>query len=103
MSKVIDINSLVATKIINIRGLRVIIDSDVAELYNVETKRINEAVRNNPDKFPAGYLIELTGTEWEVVKSKFSTSPLGGGKVKLPTAFAERGLYMLATILKSIK
>lgn len=93
----------VESKIIEIRGQQVIIDSDIAELYGVETKRINEAVKNNPEKFPEGYIIELTSDEWWPVKSKFSTSPLGGGKVKLPKAFTERGLYMLATILKSPK
>ncbi len=92
----------VEDKIIEIREQQVIIDSDVAELYGVETKRINEAVKNNPDKFPQNYLFELTQTEWGQLKSKFSTSTKGG-KVKLPTAFTERGLYMLATILKSPK
>ncbi len=92
----------VQDKIIDIRNQNVIIDADVAELYGVETKRINEAVKNNPDKFPLGYLIELTASEWEPLKSKFSTS-MKGGKVKLPAAFTERGLYMLATILKSSK
>lgn len=91
----------VKSKIIEIRNQAVILDIDVAELYGVETKRINEAVRNNQGKFPHGYLIELTSDEWVPVKSKISTSPRGGGKVKLPTAFTERGLYMLATILKS--
>ena len=56
-------------------------DSDVAELYEVETKRINEAVRNNPDKFPYGYIVELSKNEWDLLKSKFSTSKRGG-KVK---------------------
>lgn len=92
----------VEDKIIEIRQQQVIIDSDVAELYGVETKRINEAVKNNPDKFPKNYLLELTQEEWGGLKSKFSTSSKGG-KVKLPTAFTERGLYMLATILKSPK
>ena len=50
-----------------------ILDSDLAELYGVETKRINEAVKNNPDKFPRGYLFELTREEWTPLKSKFST------------------------------
>ena len=90
----------VQDKIISIRSQTVIIDTDVAELYGVETKRVNEAVKNNPEKFPPGYLIELTQNEWDPLKSKFSTS-IKGGKVKLPTAFTERGLYMLATILKS--
>jgi hypothetical protein len=55
----------VQEKIIEIRNQQVIIDSDVAELYQVETKRINESVSRNPDKFPEGYLIELTKEEWE--------------------------------------
>lgn len=92
----------VEDKIIEIRQQQVILDSDVAELYGVETKRINEAVKNNPDKFPPNYLLELTQDEWGRLKSKFSTS-IKGGKVKRPTAFTERGLYMLATILKSPK
>ena len=91
----------VKSKIIEIRNQKGILDIDVAELYSVEAKRINEAVNRNPMKFPGGYLIELTADEWILVKSQFATSPKGGGKVKLPTAFTERGLYMLATILKS--
>ena len=87
-------------RIIEIRDQKVLLDVDVTEIYGVETKRINEAVKNNPDKFPSGYLIELNKTEWDGLKSKFSTS-IKGGKVKLPTAFPEKGLYMLATILKS--
>ena len=86
--------------IIEIRDQKVLLDVDVAEIYGVETKRINEAVKNNPDKFPTGYVIELNKTEWDRLKSKFSTS-IKGGKVKLPSAFPEKGLYMLATILKS--
>ena len=89
-------------KIIDIRGEKVILDSDVAALYGVETKRINEAVKNNSDKFPEGYVLELDKNEWNGLKSKFSTS-IKGGKVKLPTAFTEKGLYMLATIIKSPK
>ena len=86
--------------IVELRGQSVLLDSDVADLYKVETKRINEAVKNNPDKFPTGYIIELDKTEWDGLKSTFSTS-IKGGKVKLPSAFPEKGLYMLATILKS--
>ena len=90
----------VEDKIINIRGEKVIIDADIAKLYGVETKRINEAVKNNQDKFPEGYIFDLNKNEWNGLKSKFSTS-IKGGKVKLPTAFTEKGIYMLATILKS--
>jgi len=92
----------VESKIIEIRNQKVLLDSDVAELYGVETKRVNEAVNNNPDKFPDGYIIVLTNNEWNTLKSKFSTS-IKGGKTKLPKAFTERGLYMLATIMKSNK
>ena len=92
----------VQDEIVEIQGQKVLLDSDVAELYEVETKRINEAVRNNPDKFPYGYIVELSKNEWDLLKSKFSTSKRGG-KVKIPKAFPEKGLYMLATILKSQK
>jgi len=88
--------------IIEIRGEKVILDSDVAEIYGIETKRVNEAVKNNPDKFPEGYIIRLEDSEWNRLKSKFSTSKKGG-KVKLPNVFSEKGLYMLATVLKSGK
>ena len=99
MSDMVKIENL-KDMIVEIRGKGVLLDSDVAQLYGVETKRINEAVKNNPDKFPEGYIIELDKNEWDALKSKFSTS-MKGGKVKLPSAFTEKGLYMLATILKS--
>jgi phage regulator Rha-like protein len=93
----------VQEKIIVLRNQKIIIDSDVAELYGVETKRINEAVKNNPEKFPVGYLVELNSQEKnELVenfdrfeKLKHSSASLKG--------FTEKGLYMLATILKSPK
>ena len=72
----------------------------MAELYGVETRIINQAVKNNPNKFPDDFLIELTAEEWQEVRSKFLISPQGGGRTYRPKAFAERGLYMLATILK---
>lgn len=99
MSDIVKIENL-KDMIIEIRGQRALLDSDVANIYGVETKRINEAVKNNPNKFPAGYIVELDKNEWDALKSKFSTS-IKGGKVKLPSAFTEKGLYMLATILKS--
>jgi phage regulator Rha-like protein len=92
----------VQDKIITIQNKNVLLDSDVAWLYGVETKRVNEAVNNNPGKFPAGYIISLDKDEWKILKSKFSTSSWGG-KNKPPNAFTEKGLYMLATILKSEK
>lgn len=92
----------VRDRIISLRKERVILDSDVAALYGVETKRINEAVKNNPDKFPRGYIIELKPTELYGIRSKFSTANASLQKTTvLPKAFTEKGLYMLATILKS--
>lgn len=103
-------------KIITIRNQQVIIDSDVAELYGVQTKEINQAVRNNPDKFPFGYVFELNKQEVTDLRSKFLTTKSDEnlrGKISttnfspksrvLPKAFTEKGLYMLATILKSEK
>jgi enoyl reductase-like protein len=87
-------------KIITIRNQSVILDSDVAELYGVETRRINEAVKNNLDKFPKGYIIELKNSEFYDVRSKISTANLEKTRV-LPKPLTEKGLYMLATILKS--
>ena len=64
---------VIKDKIIIVRGQQVILDSDVAELYGVETKRINEAVKNNPDKFPEGYILYLSMDEANCSRSKFST------------------------------
>lgn len=91
-------------KIIIVREQQVILDRDIAELYGVETKRINEAVKNNPDKFPEGYILYLSMEEANSLRSKISTlKNLGRGEhfKYSPKAFSERGLYMLATILKS--
>jgi phage regulator Rha-like protein len=93
-------------KILDIRNQKVILDRDVAELYGVETKRINEAVNNNMDKFPEGYVIEISTEEYRSLRSKISTleSQGKGQHTKYPPkAFTEKGLYMLATILKSPK
>lgn len=88
------------SKIIVIRDKQVILDRDVAELYGVTTKEVNQALRNNPTKFPFGYVIELTASEkGELVKNFDRFNPLKHSTV-LPHAFTEQGLYMLATILK---
>ena len=93
----------IENKIIEVREQKVILDSDVAELYGVGTKDINRAVKNNRKKFPEGYVFSLSQEEkLEVVKNfhhleKIKFSP------QLPKAFTEKGLYMLATILKSPK
>lgn len=87
--------------LIELRGEKVLLDRDVAMLYGVETKRVNEAVRNNPDKFPEGYIIELNINEIRYLRSKFSTTNLSPKVRTVPKAFTEKGLYMLATVLKS--
>jgi hypothetical protein len=87
--------------IVHVRNQQVIIDADVAKLYGVETKRINEAVRNNPDKFPADYMFALTADELSDLRSKFSSANISPKSRALPKAFTEKGLYMLATVLKS--
>lgn len=93
----------VQEKIISLRGHQIIIDADVAELYGVETKRINEAVKNNPEKFPSGYLFKINSKEKnELVEIFDRFKKLKHSSVVLK-GFTEKGLYMLATILKSPK
>ncbi|MDR0230866.1 MAG: ORF6N domain-containing protein [Dysgonamonadaceae bacterium] len=93
----------VEEKILTIRNQSVILDSDVAVLYGVETKRVNEAIKNNPDKFPNGYVFELEKQEVISLRSKFSTTNLSVMTRVAPKAFTKKGCYMLATILKSPK
>ena len=91
----------VEDKIVTIRGEKVILDSDVAVLYGVETREINQAIKNNPEKFPKGYVIEASQEEkMELIKIFDRFDKLKHSTV-CPTAFTEKGLYMLATILKS--
>jgi len=113
----------VEKRVLTIQGQQVLLDRDVAELYGVETKHINQALRNNPDKFPDGYVITLGWDDLDSSRSKISTlndsvsghqsdssrskiltlngSGRGHNIKYLPKAFTEKGLYMLATILKS--
>ena len=86
--------------IVELRGQSALLDSDVAELYKVETKRVNEAVKNNPDKFPSDYMFELSDKEFTDLRSKFSTTRFSKTRA-VPKAFTEKGLYMIATSLKS--
>ena len=95
--------NVVEEKIITLRGQLVLLDSDVAMLYEVQTKEINQAVKNNPKKFPQGYVFELDIEEHESLRSKFLTLDKNGRGQHAkypPKAFTEKGLYMLATILK---
>lgn len=90
----------VQDKIIILRNQHVLLDSEVAALYGVETREVNQAIKNNPSKFPKGYVIELKSSEFHELRSKFLTAKLEKTRV-LPKAFTEKGAYMLATILKS--
>jgi len=101
MSNIVRFNQ-VEEKIITIRNQNVILDSDVAILYGVETKEINQAVKNNPAKFPQGYIFELDKSEIIDLRSKFLTANFSKTRVP-PKAFTKKGCYMLATILKSQK
>lgn len=96
-----DLISNVRNCIVVIRDIPVITDADIASLYGVETKRVNEAVRNNPAKFPDDYMFTLSSDEVKVLRSKFSSTKVSSKSRSLPKAFTEKGLYMLATILKS--
>lgn len=87
-------------KIYTIRGLQVILDRDLAVIYGVDTKRINEAVKNNEDKFQEDFYFELTDDEFAVLRSKNSTANFSKTRIN-PKVFTEQGVYMLATILKS--
>ena len=87
-------------KIYTIRNMQVMLDRDLAELYGVETKRINEAVKNNKDKFMDDFYFELNDFEFEFLRSKISTTSFIKTRTN-PKVFTEQGIYMLATILKS--
>lgn len=92
----------VHNKIYIIRGKQIMLDRDLAELYKVETKRLNEQVKRNSERFPEDFMFQLTKEELEIWKSQNATSNKEiMGLRKLPFAFTEEGTYMLATILKS--
>jgi hypothetical protein len=108
--------AIIEEKLLEIRNKKVLLDRDVAHLYGIETKRVNEAVKNNPEKFPEGYVIYLDEEETDFLRSKFSTLEIKSEPVEKfdrfqklkhstvrPKAFTDKGLYMLATILKSPK
>ena len=87
--------------VVKLRGQDVLLDRDVATLYGVKTKEVNQAVRNNPNKFPFGYIFEVDRFEREELVKNFDQFKTLKHSTVAPTAFTERGLYMLATILKS--
>ena len=94
----------VESAIIEVRGQKVILDSDLAEIYGVETKRLNERVKRNAERFGDKYVFQLTPEEFAVLRSQFASSKEGrGGRRSAPRAFTEHGVVMAATILDSEK
>jgi hypothetical protein len=87
-------------RILLIRGHRVILDQDLAELYGVETRRLNEQIKRNPERFPIDFMFQLTTKEWANLKSQFATSSWGGRRTT-PYAFTEHGAVMAASVLTS--
>ena len=87
--------------IVTLRGQKVMLDHDLAELYGVEVKRLNEQVRRNPDRFPPEFMFQLTPKEFHSMRSQFATSKGRGGRRYTPYAFIEHGAVMLATVLNS--
>jgi len=90
-------------KIYTLRGKQIMLDEDLALLYQVETRRLNEQVKRNYERFPDDFMFQLTLEEYENLMSQIATSSLRqyGGRRKLPYAFTENGVYMLSAVLKS--
>ena len=90
-------------KIYTLRGKQIMLDSDLAEFYQVKTKVFNQAVKRNSERFPEDFMFQLTEEEYENLRSQFVTSSLEqhGGRRYMPYAFTENGVYMLSAVLKS--
>jgi hypothetical protein len=93
-------DEIIMNKIYYIRGQKVMLDSDLAELYGVETRRLNEQVARNADRFPEDFMFRLNENEFESLMSQFATSKRGGRR-KLPYMFSEHGVLMLSSILNN--
>jgi len=93
-------DEIISSKIFFIRNQKVMLDSDLAELYNIETKRLNEQVKRNYNRFPIDFMFKLSVDEWLNLKSQFAT-PSWGGRRNEPLVFTEYGVLMLSSILNS--
>ena len=93
-------DEVIVTKIPTVRGQKVMLDSDLADLYQVETRVLNQAVKRNQRRFPEGFMFSLTQQEWEILISQNVTSSWGGRR-KLPMVFTEQGVAMLSSVLNS--
>ena len=92
---------LIQNKIIRIRGEKVMIDRDLADLYDVETKQLKRAVRRNRHRFPSDFMFELTRDEYNALRNQFGTLKRGTHSKYLPMAFTEQGVAMLSSVLNS--
>jgi hypothetical protein len=90
----------IVEKVYLIRGMKVMLDKDLAEMYGVEVKVLNQAVKRKIQRFPVDFMFQLTESEWQNLKSQFVTSSWGGSR-KLPLAFTEQGVAMLSSVLNS--
>jgi len=88
-------------KIFELREQKTMLDSDLAELYGVATKALNQAVKRNLERFPADFMFQLNHGEYESLRSQTVTSKIRGGRTYLPFAFTEHGILMLSSVLKS--
>jgi len=95
-------DEVVMSKIYLVRGLKVMLDSDLATLYGVETRRLNEQVKRNRSRFPVDFMFQLTEKEFEILKSQIATSSWGGRRTE-PFVFTEHGVLMLSSVLNSEK
>jgi len=95
-------DEVIMSKIFFIREQKVMLDNDLAELYGVETRRLNEQVKRNISRFPEDFMFQLTEIEYENLKSQFATSSWGGRR-KPPNVFTEHGVLMLSSVLNSDK
>ena len=91
----------VINKILLVRGQKAILDSVLAELYGVETKKLNEQVKRNIRRFPKDFMFQLSVDEYEYLRSQFETSKARGGRRYLPYVFTEQGVAMLSSVLNS--
>ena len=101
MNELVQIQNLIYV----IRGQRVMLDRDLARLYEVETRALNQAVKRNIERFPENFMFQLTNEEFEALRpiSQIVISPKGGGRQKLPFVFTEQGVAMLSSVLRSKK
>ena len=90
----------IRSRIHTIRGKQVMLDKDLAELYGVEVRTLNQSVKRNENRFPPDFMFQLNKEEWEILKSQFVTSSWGGVR-KLPYVFTEQGVAMLSSVLRS--